>query len=168
MIAETERVEAAFRAEGAYTAKPIYSAEIPPSDATKWHQPAKLSKARIDAISSHVQSFFKRYNPMDRDQLLNDPKLSTFLTPEFISILKNRETARKLIGGYIGFPGLSQSADLYKYYGAMTGPRAGYFLTDFAVGWTKGEMVYESHIWIVLKEENGAWKIDDLRDMGNG
>jgi hypothetical protein len=51
----------------------------------------------------------------------------------------------------------------------MSGPRPGYYLIDFAVGWTKSEeMIYESHIWVVLKEENGVWRIDDLRDMGNG
>ncbi|MGC6566740.1 MAG: hypothetical protein ACON38_14150 [Akkermansiaceae bacterium] len=105
---------------------------------------------------------------MDREKMLSDSELSRFLTPEFIAILQRRAVARQLVGGYILFPGLSENADLYKYYGAMTGPRPGYYLTDFAVGWTKGEIVYESHIWVVLKEENGTWKIDDLRDMGNG
>ena len=169
LIAENERMDAALRAEGAFTAKPVYDAVIPQSDATKWHQPAKLSKEQIDSLAGLVQGFFKRYNPADREKMLEDPELLKFLTPEFIAILKNRAAAKKLIGGYIGFPGLSESADLYKYYGAMTGPRPGYYLTDFAVGWTKSEeMIYESHIWVVLKEENGVWRIDDLRDMGNG
>lgn len=168
LAAESDRLDAADRAESSYAAKPIYDAMILPSDATKWHKGVKLDKARVDAISDLVQGFYKRYNPMDRDTMLEDAELAKFLTPEFISILKRRATAKKLLGGYIGFPGLSQSADLYKYFGAMTGPRQGYYLTDFAVGWTKGEMVYESHIWVILKEENGTWKIDDLRDMGNG
>lgn len=168
LVAETEKIEAAFRAEGSYTAKPVYDAVIAPSDATKWHKSVKLSKTQIDAISTHVQEFYKRYNHMDREKMLSDSELSRFLTPEFIAILQRRAVARQLVGGYILFPGLSENADLYKYYGAMTGPRPGYYLTDFAVGWTKGEIVYESHIWVVLKEENGTWKIDDLRDMGNG
>ena len=168
LVAETQRQEAALRAEGSYTAKPVYDAMIPQSDATKWHKGVKLSKAQIDSISALVQGFYKHYNPMDRDKMLEDPELQKFLTPEFITILKRRAVAKKLLGGYIGFPGLSQSADLYKYYGAMSGPRPGYYLTDFAVGWTQGEMVYESHIWVILKQEDDGWRIDDLRDMGNG
>ena len=168
MIAENERREAAFRAEGAYTAKPIYDAMILQSDATKWHKGVKLSKAQIDGIAGTVQGFYKRYNPMDRKKMLGDPQLSKFLTSDFITILQRRARAQEVVGGYIVFPGLSESADLYKYYGAMTGPKPGYYLTDFAVGWTKGEMIYESHIWVILKEVNGTWRIDDLRDMGNG
>jgi hypothetical protein len=169
LIAEGDRRDAALRAEGAFTAKPIYDAVIPQSDATKWHQPAKLSKEQIDSLSSHVQGFYQRYNSMDREKMLADPELSKFLTAEFITILQRRAIAKMLIGGYVTFPGLTEYADLYKFYGAMSGPRPGYYLTDFAIGWTKGEeMVYESHMWVILKLENGIWRIDDLRDMGNG
>ncbi|MGC6566739.1 MAG: hypothetical protein ACON38_14145 [Akkermansiaceae bacterium] len=35
LVAETEKIEAAFRAEGSYTDKPVYDAVIAPSDATK-------------------------------------------------------------------------------------------------------------------------------------
>jgi hypothetical protein len=144
-------------------------ASLPSAAAMPSPSPVKLSQAQVDGIANLVQGFHKRYNSMDREKMLEDPELSKFLTPEFIAILRHRAIAKKLIGGYIGFPGLSESADLYKYYGAMGGPRPGYYLTDFPVGWTKSEeMVYESHIWVIRKEENGTWRIDDLREMGNG
>lgn len=168
LVAETERQEAAFRAEGAFQAKPVYDAMILPSETTKRHTPIKLPREHVDAIAALVQGFYKRYNPMGRQKVLEDPAVSDYLTADFIEVLKNRAKAEKLVGGYVVFPGLSPNADLYKYYGVMKGPRKGYYLADFAVGWTKGEIVYESHMWVVLRYEDQRWKIDDLRDMGNG
>jgi hypothetical protein len=50
-VCETERLEAAWRAEGACTAKPNSDAMIPPSIATEWHKQVRLKNTVIDVLA---------------------------------------------------------------------------------------------------------------------